>query len=264
MNQIINRTAHLTFAQATDTGKVRNANQDAALAFFVRQSSAAARPDFGLFAVADGMGPSPDGEKAADLGVQVLAGCINREVYAPLSTRRMRAEELPAEQILLEAFQETNNHLSENVPEGVTTITAALLLGGEVTIAHVGSSRAYWISKGKVEKLTHDHTMIQHLVNQGQITAEEARNHPQRHVLYQALGQGNHIKVDTVTRRFHEEAYVLLCTDGLWLHIKEREIYETVFNAEGQVQSACDKLVTLAKLRGGVDNITAVIIAHRL
>jgi len=129
-----------------------------------------------------------------------------------------------------------------------------------MTIGHVGDSRAYAIrSGGRIDALTRDHSLVKRLEELGQISSEEAAAHPQRNVLYRALGQGEVLEPDIFTSPFPQPGYLLLCSDGLWSVISNDTIYSIVHDATS-LQGACQALITAANDAGGPDNITAVLV----
>jgi serine/threonine protein phosphatase PrpC len=148
----------------------------------------------------------------------------------------------------------------KRVAGGGTTLTAALILGDQITIAHVGDSRAYILSaEGELHTLTRDHSLVNRLYELGQITAEEAAVHPQRNVLYRALGQGEAFDADVSTAPLPYSGFLLLCSDGLWGVIPEKEIIHLILAAPTP-QQACQSLVEAANQAGGQDNITALLV----
>src|SRR5690606_5445425 len=130
-------------------------------------------------------------------------------------------------------------------------------IGDLAYIAHVGDSRIYLYTKDGLEQLTRDHSLVQRLIELDQLTQEEAAEHPQKNVLYRALGQSENIEVDTLTRRLPPKARLLLCSDGLWNQVPERDIQEIVKQSNNP-QDACNKLVALANKHGGMDNVTVI------
>ena len=252
---------HLTFGQSTDVGKVRGNNQDAALSFFFTSHTVEEHPDFGLFIVADGMGGHYDGEKASAITTRVMARHILDTLYLPHLARTADSNsETPAlVETLVEAAQKANTEVIKEVPNGGTTLTAAIIMGDLIHIVHIGDSRGYLISKDGIDQLTRDHSLVQRLIELDQLTREEAEEHPQKNVLYRAIGQSETLEVDTLTRRLPVNTQLLLCSDGLWGQIEENQIFETIMNAANP-QAACDKLVALANMNGGVDNITAILL----
>jgi PPM family protein phosphatase len=256
---ITSKNEHLVFGQSTDVGMVRNNNQDSSLSFFFTSHSSEERPDFGLFIVADGMGGHHDGEKASAITTRVVAAHITNNIYVPILADGDDVERPPITEALVAAVQRANSQVISNVPDGGTTATAVAVIGDLAYIAHVGDTRVYLITKDNIEQITRDHSLVQRLIELDQLTPEAAVDHPQKNVLYRALGQNESLEVDTLTRRLPPGSRVLICSDGLWGLVKEREIFEIAINNPSP-QEACDKLVALANTRGGNDNITAIIL----
>ncbi|MEQ8673403.1 MAG: protein phosphatase 2C domain-containing protein [Aggregatilineales bacterium] len=249
----------LTYGVSSDVGRVRSNNQDAAQAFFVTGISADDHPDFGMFIVADGMGGHHDGEKASAITVRTVTAQIMKSIYLPMFGGDEKTERVPITEALIAAIQSANKEVMTNVPDGGTTATVVSIIGDLAHFAHVGDSRAYLISREGIDQVTRDHSLVQRLIELGQLTQEEAEEHPQKNVLYRALGQNETLEVDAMTRRLPANSRLLLCSDGLWGLIPERDIYETVMNTSDP-QQACEKLVAQANAKGGLDNITAVLI----
>jgi serine/threonine protein phosphatase PrpC len=250
---------HLLFGQSTDVGMVRNNNQDSALSYFFTSRSADQRPDFGLFIVADGMGGHHDGEKASALAARTVAIDVTNNVYLPLLNGDNDADRPPITEALIAAVQKANVDIISGVPEGGTTLTAVAVVGDLAYVAHVGDSRVYLITKDGVEQITRDHSLVQRLIELDQLTREEADEHPQKNVLYRALGQSETLEVDALTRRLPPNSRLLLCSDGLWNLVMEQDIVEIAMS-HNNPQESCDKLVALANKRGGTDNITAIML----
>lgn len=248
---------HLTFGQATDVGMIRSNNQDAVYSFFSTNRSATERPDFGLFIVADGMGGYQDGEKASALTAQTVAGQVMNTIFLPLMVAEENQE--PISEMLTAAIEKANAEVMKHVPDGGTTVTSAVIIGDLAYIAHVGDSRMYLLTKDSIEKLTRDHSLVQRLIELDQLTPEEAAEHPNKNMLYRALGQNEGIEVDTLTRRLPARSHLLLCSDGLWNLIEDKEIAEIV-RQTANPQEACNKLIALANKRGGNDNVTALLL----
>lgn len=249
---------HMVFGQTSDVGLVRTNNQDAVLSFFVASRSVEERPDFGLFIVADGMGGHHDGEKASAITTRVVASQLASSIYLPLLGGINDSDRTPITEALIAAVQKANLDVIQLVPEGGTTVSAVAVIGDLAHIAHVGDSRVYLVTKDSAEQLTRDHSLVQRLIELGNLTPEEAVEHPQKNVLYRAIGQSENLDVDTLTRRLQPNSRILICSDGLWSLVSEQEIRTIVMDNEPQ--EACDKLVALANTRGGTDNITAVIL----
>jgi protein phosphatase len=134
-----------------------------------------------------------------------------------------------------------------------------VVLGEQMTIGHVGDSRAYVIRNGETKVITRDHSLVERLRELGQLTEEEAASHPQRNVLYRAIGQGANLEVDVFTLPVPRGGYLLMCSDGLWGVVTDPEILRIVADSRDP-QHACDELVRAANSAGGPDNITAVLV----
>jgi serine/threonine protein phosphatase PrpC len=253
------RNGHLVFGQMSDVGLVRSNNQDSALSFFFTSDSEDDFPDFGLFVVADGMGGHQEGEKASAIATRTVATHITKSVYLPMISGTGNADIPPISEALTEAVQKANHEVIENVPDGGTTVTAIAVMGDLAYVAHVGDSRAYLMTSEGVEQITRDHSLVQRLIELNQLTRDEAESHPQKNVLYRALGQNDSVEVDTLTRRLPVDSRLLVCSDGLWGQISERDLYEIAMN-NADPKEACERLVALAKTNGGTDNITVILL----
>ncbi len=250
----------IMFGQLSDVGMVRGNNQDSMLSVLSSGMSTDELPDFGLFIVADGMGGHQEGERASAITVRTLARHVMNELFGALLEQRMNDPDQPSiAEVLREAVQEANDAVTEQIPEGGTTLTACVIIGDLAYIAHVGDSRAYMITDDGIEQITRDHSLVQRLIELDQLTPEEAAEHPQRNVLYRAIGQSETLDVDAITRRLPPRSRLLLCSDGLWNLVSEDAIVE-VLNAHRDPQDACHELVQLANDRGGPDNITVIIV----
>jgi protein phosphatase len=216
-------------------------------------------PDFGVFVVADGMGGHRAGEVASSISVRTVARKITAETIVNLFEIDGQEEAPSLQELVQEALEEANLAVVDRVPGGGTTLTVAVLLGQQITIGHVGDSRAYLITRDEARALTRDHSLVQRLVELEQLTEEEAALHPQRNVLWNAIGQGANLKVDVFTEPVPHGGYMLVCSDGLWGTVPEQEIQKIVLNA-GDPQTTCDQLVQAANRAGGPDNITAILI----
>lgn len=226
-------------AGRTDAGRVRRRNEDS----FVL--------DPPLFAVADGMGGAQAGEVASR-----LAAAAFREYHD--ADRLEPAERVEA------IIQEANRRIYERArtdseASGMgTTVTAAILTNGRVSIGHVGDSRAYRIRNGELEQLTEDHSLVADLMRSGRLTPEEADAHPQRSVITRALGTDADVDVDTVTVDVEPGDLFLLCSDGLTTMVPEKDILRIAQEADN-LDGAARTLVRAANSGGGEDNITVVL-----
>lgn len=215
----------------TDVGRVRKGNED---------SFTAKDP---LFAVADGMGGHQGGEVASSLALETI-GKGSR----------------PIEQMVQEANQAVYRRADQDPGlSGMGTTLTALVADGEVLrMAHVGDSRAYMLRDGRLQQLTKDHTVVQRLVDEGKLTAEEAEIHPQRSILTRALGVDESLQVDQGAIEPRTGDRLLLCSDGLTGMVDEERITRILIE-NPDPQAAADALVEAANEAGGQDNITAVV-----
>jgi protein phosphatase len=222
----------------TDTGRQRSENEDS---LFVRAP---------IFVVADGMG----GAQAGEVASKAAADAFDRDL-----------PELPAPQFLRETIESANRQIHELAradPSRAgmgTTITAAIVdaQAGEVSIGHVGDSRAYRLRGGKLEQLTRDHSLVEEMRRKGQITDAQAEDHPQRSIITRALGPEPQVEVDLQTVPAAAGDVFLLCSDGLTTMVGEERI-AAVLAAAGSMKEAVRALVDEANGAGGRDNITAL------
>jgi protein phosphatase len=226
----------LSVGAASDIGQVREGNEDS---FLLMDP---------LFAVADGMGGHRGGEVASELALGTIES---------LFTAR--------EGSLVEQVEQANRMVFErsqtdrNVSGMGTTLTAALVEGARVRLAHVGDSRAYLFRDGRLHLLTEDHTLVHRMVAEGEITEAQAETHPHRSILTRALGVDAAVQVDEQVVDVRPGDRVLLCTDGLTGMLHDGQI-ESVLETTPDPQEAVERLVREANRAGGVDNITAVLL----
>jgi protein phosphatase len=142
-----------------------------------------------------------------------------------------------------------------------STIVMAVADGNQVCTGHVGDSRAYLINDQGIRALTTDHSLVERLIDTGQITREEARHHPQRNVIYRTMGDKPKLEVETAVHNFSQGDHLLLCSDGLNGMVTDEVIRQIVMEASSSPQDACDRLIQAANAAGGDDNITVVVLA---
>ena len=247
--------------KGSHVGKKRDHNEDA---FFTLECTIKQNGEFtpfGLFIIADGMGGHQAGDIASALATRVVAHSLMRQIYLPfLREEGKDSSHRPINEALVEALSEASLAVYEAVPDAGTTLTAALIIGTHASIGHVGDSRAYLVTEKGLQQITQDHSLVERLKELGQITPEEAMTHPQRNVLYRALGQGGSMEVDTYFQLLPTGSQLLLCSDGLWGAVPEREM-ATIIAAASSPQIGCSRLIEAAITHGGDDNITAILIA---
>jgi protein phosphatase len=141
-----------------------------------------------------------------------------------------------------------------------STVTAALIVGDQAFIANVGDSRTYLLRDGKLERITHDHSLVERLVEAGQIERSEVYDHPNRNLIYRSLGANKtEVDVDIFAERLKAGDILLLCSDGLWEMVRDPQL-ESILNEVPDPAEACDLLIQRANENGGEDNITAVLV----
>ncbi|MDY6876718.1 MAG: protein phosphatase 2C domain-containing protein [Chloroflexota bacterium] len=239
---------------------MRHHNEDTALVITTARGGDVPVPAFGIFIMADGMGGQKAGEVASSLAARAVAHHVMHQFYLPtLVSQEYDASQSPLNEVLVEAVQVANTAVANQVPGGGTTLTCALMLGPRAYIAHVGDSRAYIVAEEGLDQVTHDHSLVDRLVELGQLTHDEAAVHPHKNVLYRAVGQSGVLEVDTYMRTIPPGGHLLLCSDGLWGMVSEAQITDIVTTASS-LQAACDSLVAAANRAGGADNITAILL----
>jgi len=240
-------------------GKQRDHNEDCLFAFSATMGGETSSAPLGLFIVADGMGGHQYGEVASSTAVRAMANYLLRRFHTYLINPSEGMEE-PLQEMMRAAITEAQRAVTQAAPGSGTTLTAVLVLGQQMTIGHVGDSRAYALhTDGRVEVLTRDHSLVKRLEELGQISSKEAAAHPQRNVLYRALGQGETLEPDIFTTPFPQPGYLFLCSDGLWSVLPEDNLCNLVTSAPN-LHSACQNLITAANNAGGPDNISVVLV----
>lgn len=250
---------HILIGTSQSTGVERAHNEDALFALLGSASGENAVPDFGLFVVADGMGGHRSGEVASSISVRSVAQRLAKDSLLRLFENDGGPDADPLQDQVRLALQEANQSVVNKVPGGGTTLTAVLLTGNQMTIGHVGDSRAYVLTDTETTVVTRDHSLVKRLEELGQLTEAEAAIHPQRNVLYKAIGQGANLEVDVLTHPVPRNGFLLICSDGLWGVVDDEEIKRIAWGAD-HPQTACDELVRAANAAGGPDNITAILV----
>jgi PPM family protein phosphatase len=247
------------FGCAQSVGKQREHNEDCVFSVSISIGGETSNSPLGLFIVADGMGGHQYGEVASSTAARTLAGYLLKHFHPYLVNPSTSMDE-SIQDLMRSAINEAQRAVTQAAPGSGTTLTAAFILGQQMTIGHVGDSRAYAIHPyGGGEALTRDHSLVKRLEELGQISAEEAAIHPQRNVLYRAIGQGELLEPDIFTAPFPQAGYLLLCSDGLWSVVPDDNLFHLVTTAK-DLQSACQSLLRAANDAGGPDNISAIVV----
>lgn len=241
-------------------GKQRELNEDSLLAITATMAGNSGNLPFGLYIVADGMGGHQFGEVASNAAIRTVASYVLRKFHPYLFHIKADNMEESFQEIMQAAVAEAQRAIQREAPGSGTTLTAALVLGQQITVAHVGDSRAYFIyPDGRIESLTRDHSLVKRLEELGHITPDEAVNYPHRNVLYRALGQGEILDPDIFTVGFPQPGYLMICSDGLWGVLTEEDLVRSI-NEAPSMQRACQTLINAANAAGGPDNISVILV----
>jgi protein phosphatase len=238
--------AKYSFAGRTDVGVIRSGNEDSFLMV----------PDDGVFIVADGMGGHAAGEVASEMAVKIIGQAITGIAG--------QSDDDVADQIR-RAIQEANSQifqrtLTETEKRGMgTTATAMLINGQHYLIGHVGDSRAYLFREHRLIQLTKDHSYVQEQVDAGYLTPEQARTHPYSNVITRCVGANAEVVPDLYLGTLRPNDVYLLASDGLTGMLEDHEL-NTLMEAEGEPEVIVETLIAEANRRGGLDNITAIIL----
>lgn len=249
-------------AARSDVGQVRELNEDATLTLHVDADMAGRTINVGVYVVADGMGGHEAGEVASSLAVQSMAHIAAPELLAllPNSTSGVSFEDLRV--IAARAAQHANQAVvSEGRQRGNdmgTTLTFALVVGNRCVIGNVGDSRTYLLRDGQLRRISVDHSLVQRLVDMGQITPEEVYTHPHRNAILRSLGEQLEIEVDYFDLQLQPGDALLCCSDGLWEMIRDDRLQAIILNADPY--TAVEQMIDEANRNGGEDNIAAVLI----
>lgn len=251
----------MLFYGKTDVGKRRAANQDD---FIIKTYSG----DTVVAVLCDGMGGANGGNIASSLASSAFIGVIDEKETDGSVLSDMADEDIPT--LLVKATEEANTSVydkSGDDPSLIgmgTTLVGCLIHGEKLNAVNVGDSRLYVIrADGRAEQISHDHSYVQYLVDLGKLTPEEAKTSKNKNLITRAVGTERKVEVDTfVTDIVHGDTAVL-CSDGLSNLVEPEEIADEVTKAveSGDLQTACENLVALANDRGGLDNITAIILS---
>jgi PPM family protein phosphatase len=241
-------------------GMQRDHNEDSLFSLTTTSANNASNLSFGLYVVADGMGGHQHGEVASEIATRAMSEYVIRHLYTPLFSVNPQPPSESLQEVLANGVQAAHESIVKTVSGGGTTLTTVLILGKQMIIAHVGDSRVYTIDlHGNMRPVTRDHSLVKRLEELGQLTPEEAAIHPQRNVLYRALGQGEPFEPEIITTPLPNPGFLLVCSDGLWGVVPDEELGKMIISASTP-QLACQQMVDAANEAGGPDNITAVLV----
>ncbi len=267
----------------TDVGLVRELNEDSVLALNLTQYYESVQTQIGLYIVSDGMGGEAAGEVASRVTVRAVAEWVTdklisaslkstheERIAAPTHTGGLRlaianGHEMATTEMLRKAVINANGEVlayARANPEerGLgATVTVAMIVGDVLTIAHVGDSRCYLLSGDRFEQLTEDHSLVQRMVNTGNLSRSEARIHPYRNVIYRSIGADEQIEIDIVRRRLSSGDMIMLCSDGLNSMLSDDQIRD-IMMVNPDPNTAAKELVVAANAAGGEDNTSIIVV----
>lgn len=240
----------MKIAAKTDIGIVRENNQDSYAAGELSGGAVYA-------VVCDGMGGAAEGAVASSVAVNAIRDKLTRSYSAGMSDISIRS-------LLISAVENANRavyelSLTDEKYDGMgTTVVASIIRNGFAYIVHAGDSRAYLIHDGEIRQITKDHSVVQNMLEKGEITSEEAFDHPDKHIITRALGVDENIRVDFAQEDFADDV-LILCSDGLTNYVHDEEIREIL--SESADEEKVSELVDKANYNGGGDNITVVALS---
>ena len=236
----------------TNTGLVRSENQDAYAVFEAGAFHAAV--------VCDGMGGTNGGQVASAIAVARFEKELRDSLRDDMDIPQLRQAMLSAIACANDAIRQEAARNAEYQHMG-TTLVCAVTRSDMAIIGNVGDSRAYRVGAERLERITRDHSVVEGLIESGNITAEQARTHPNRNLITRALGPEEHIECDVYDVTLGADERLLLCSDGLVVTATDEEMYEAVARSEKPAESL-EHLLELSKQRGAPDNVTAVLLYH--
>lgn len=267
----------------TDVGLIRELNEDSVLALNLTQYYESVQTQIGLYIVSDGMGGEAAGEVASRVTVRAVAEWVTdklisaslkstreEKIAAPTQTGGLRlaianGHEMATTEMLKQAVIAANREVmayaADNPQErGLgATVTVAMVVGEVLTIAHVGDSRCYLLSGDRLEQLSEDHSLVQKMVNTGNLSRIEARSHPYRNVIYRSIGADEQIEIDIVRRKLISGDMLMLCSDGLNGMLGDDQIRDILL-VNPDPNAAAKELVVAANAAGGEDNTSVLVV----
>ena len=240
----------------TDVGQVRTVDEDSILAADLSFGVNSDTSKFLLLAVADGMGGHAKGEEASKIALNAIARAVIPDLL----------NNTPFTKILEKGIQNANQDILDYTaknPEASgmgTTSVCAVVKDNQIHLANVGDSRAYRVSDDEICRVTKDHSYVQALIDEGEITEEQAREHPRKNEITRAVGIMPSIEVDTMKLTLDSDESLLLCCDGVIAHLSDDDIHK-IIRGSSDPQTACQEIVDMANERGGSDNISLIILS---
>ena len=247
---------------ATDPGMVRDHNEDSLLAWDLRLVWDNRPTNIGLYIVADGMGGHEGGEIASGIAINTIAQTLVPMLLDPRLRSGPVATSTIAERVKQAVIQANAAVYEESVRRGNdmgTTLTMAVVIGDRAIVGNVGDSRTYLHRAGTLTRISKDHSLVQRLVDIGQIGADDVYTHPNRNAILRSLGDSAEPDVDTFDVRLEDGDTLFLCSDGQWEMVRDPHMAQ-IISSHASPPDACDDLIKAANAGGGEDNIAAILV----
>lgn len=241
----------MRIASKSDIGMVRNTNQDSFIAGEILDAAFAI--------VCDGMGGANGGNIASSIAVKTVSDCVLNAYHSDMKSNSIIA-------MLESAITAANINVYDEAVEkselaGMgTTVVSAICTKGNCVIAHAGDSRAYLLKDGTVSQITRDHSIVQNMVEKGEMTVTEAAHDPRKHVITRALGVNENVDIEFNEIKFSKGSTLILCTDGLSNFVSCEEMANII--TQNEIEACPSILVDTANKAGGSDNITVVLVSN--
>ena len=231
----------------TDVGLVRKENQDT---YRIARNG-------DICVVCDGMGGAAGGRIASTLAAETYVAELDKVLKPDMTPEQLREASSYAVAMANQAVENRATEDAELSNMGTTLVSAIAYEGGTV-ITNIGDSRAYYITEAGITRITKDHSLVESMVDHGDITADEARHHPNRNLITRALGRDTNAACDGYIRPMEKGDYILLCTDGLVNTVTDQEMLFEIIHGQGE-DTCLSRLMEIAKSQGAPDNVTAVL-----
>jgi serine/threonine protein phosphatase PrpC len=279
----LNLPVALQSGHFTDVGLIRELNEDSVLALNLTQYYESVQTQIGIYIVSDGMGGEAAGEVASRVTVRAVAEWVTdklisaslkstheEKIAAPTHTGGLRlsvanGHEMATTEMLKQAVIAANREVmayavANPQERGLgATVTVAMLVGEVLTLAHVGDSRCYLLSGDSLTQVTEDHSLVQKMVNTGNLSRLEARSHPYRNVIYRSIGADDQIEIDIIRKKLSSGDVLMLCSDGLNSMLGDDQIRDILL-VNPEPTAAAKELVVAANAAGGEDNTSVIVV----
>lgn len=246
------------FSMGHDIGKIRPVNEDAIFAFTSQAMRFDSIVPIGLFIIADGMGGHANGEKASAAAITEFTTEFFSVIFPKIMNGKKSADDFADS--FQAAIERTNTAVHRKIPNSGTTFSALFLIGSRYLVLHIGDSRVYRLPvESEPELLTKDHTLVQMMIDLGEISEEEGKSHPRRNVILKSVGYDSVVSPDVFSGEFLPGDRFFLCCDGVW-SVVGREPLNEILTSDTAIQEQTEKIVKTANKNGGPDNISCVLV----